>query len=173
MNKKNKKICFSFYIITVILLILMSLPNFTILVGLNWFCTESIFIVYLGGVTFINKLYVIIKITGIVMAILLGYIINKILEIETKEHDENLENNDTVIKAYDMYKIDFITYIPYIIDFIISMVSYLYLVKKGLSFIMILVILFGIIEFIVSITLIGNVKNLNKFFKNNNNNLTK
>ena len=75
-SRKNKGL-FALYGIYIMIIIIITIPALTFFLGVNWFCTESIYIIYLGGVSFVNTLYVVLKSGGFALAILLTLIINK------------------------------------------------------------------------------------------------
>jgi hypothetical protein len=147
----------------------MTVPALTFFIGVNWFCTESIYIIYLGGVSFVNTLYVVLKSSGFVLAILLTSIINKKLLVVTKDYDSRLENNVTIIKAYDKFKIDIVAMVPFIIDLVTAYISYFWLYKKNPNTAIIILILLSFWEVVIVKATLDNLISLAKFVKKTNN----
>ncbi|MDD3171052.1 MAG: hypothetical protein PHO86_01905 [Bacilli bacterium] len=168
-TKRKQKWLLFLYIILIINLFIISLPSFTFLIGVNWFCTESLYIIYLGGVTFVNKLYIVVKTCGVVIILFLLIIINSNLYRVTKNYDDNLENNITIIKAYDQYRIDFSSIIPFIIDLAIAYGSYFWVFKKNPNASVIILLLIGFVEIIIVKTTIENAIYFQKFLKSHDN----
>jgi hypothetical protein len=147
----------------------MTVPALTFFIGVNWFCMESIYIIYLGGVSFVNTLYVVLKSSGFVLAILLTSIINKKLLVVTKDYDSRLENNVTIIKAYDKFKIDIVAMVPFIIDLVTAYISYFWLYKKNPNTAIIILILLSFWEVVIVKATLDNLISLAKFVKKTNN----
>ncbi|MFA5765088.1 MAG: hypothetical protein WC929_02940 [Bacilli bacterium] len=160
---------FALYSIYVIIILTMTVPALTFFIGVNWFCTESIYIIYLGGVSFVNTLYVVLKSSGFVLAILLTSIINKKLLVVTKDYDSRLENNVTIIKAYDKFKIDIVAMVPFIIDLVTAYISYFWLYKKNPNTAIIILILLSFWEVVIVKATLDNLISLAKFVKKTNN----
>lgn len=160
---------FALYSIYVIIILTMTVPALTFFIGVNWFCTESIYIIYLGGVSFVNTLYVVLKSSGFVLAILLTSIINKKLLVVTKDYDSRLENNVTIIKAYDKFKIDIVAMVPFIIDLVTAYISYFWLYKKNPNTAIIILILLSFWEVVIVKATLDNFISLAKFVKKTNN----
>ncbi len=165
---KNRGL-FALYGIYILMILIITIPAITFFLGVNWFCTESIYIIYLGGVSFVNTLYVVLKSMGLALAILFIIIINKKILLITKDYDNQLEKNVTVVRAYDRFKIDTITLIPYGIDLITAYVSYFWLYKKNPNTAIIILILLSFWEVIIVKTTIDNLIGLVKFVKKMNN----
>lgn len=106
---------------------------------------------------------------GLALAILFIIIINKKILLITKDYDNQLEKNVTVVRAYDRFKIDTITLIPYGIDLITAYVSYFWLYKKNPNTAIIILILLSFWEVIIVKTTIDNLIGLVKFVKKMNN----
>ncbi|HKM29823.1 MAG TPA: hypothetical protein VJZ51_03615 [Bacilli bacterium] len=168
-NKCNNKGLFALYSIYILIVCLITIPALTFFIGVDWFSTESIYIIYLGGVAFVNALYVIVKTSGILVGILLSLIINKKLFKITKTHDSLLEDNVTVIKAYDKYKIDLITLVPYMVDLVIAYFSYFWLLKNNPNFAIIVLMLLSFWEMVIVKTTTDNLVGLYRFAKSTNN----
>lgn len=160
---------FALYSIYVLIVLIMTVPALTFFIGVNWFCTESIYIIYLGGVSFVNALYVVLKSSGFVLAILLTSIINKKLLVVTKDYDSRLENNVTIIKAYDKFKIDIVAMVPFIIDLVTAYISYFWLYKKNPNTAIIILILLSFWEVVIVKATLDNLISLAKFVKKTNN----
>lgn len=160
---------FALYSIYVIIILTMTVPALTFFIGVNWFCTESIYIIYLGGVSFVNTLYVVLKSSGFVLAILLTSIINKKLLVVTKDYDSRLEINVTIIKAYDKFKIDIVAMVPFIIDLVTAYISYFWLYKKNPNTAIIILILLSFWEVVIVKATLDNLISLAKFVKKTNN----
>jgi len=160
---------FALYSIYVLIVLIMTVPALTFFIGVNWFCTESIYIIYLGGVSFVNTLYVVLKSSGFVLAILLTSIINKKLLVVTKDYDSRLENNVTIIKAYDKFKIDIVAMVPFIIDLVTAYISYFWLYKKNPNTAIIILILLSFWEVVIVKATLDNLISLAKFVKKTNN----
>ncbi|MDD4056774.1 MAG: hypothetical protein PHF85_03910, partial [Bacilli bacterium] len=159
---------FALYSIYVLIVLIMTVPALTFFIGVNWFCTESIYIIYLGGVSFVNTLYVVLKSSGFVLAILLTSIINKKLLVVTKDYDSRLENNVTIIKAYDKFKIDIVAMVPFIIDLVTAYISYFWLYKKNPNTAIIILILLSFWEVVIVKATLDNLISLAKFVKKTN-----
>jgi hypothetical protein len=167
-SRKNKGL-FALYGIYIMIIIIITIPALTFFLGVNWFCTESIYIIYLGGVSFVNTLYVVLKSGGFALAILLTLIINKKVLFITKDYDSKLEQNVTIVKAYEKFKIDQIVLVPYAIDLITAYVSYFWLDKKHPNIAIVILILLSFWEIVIVKTTIDNLIDLVKFVEKENN----
>jgi len=147
-SRKNKGL-FALYGIYIMIIIIITIPALTFFLGVNWFCTESIYIIYLGGVSFVNTLYVVLKSGGFALAILLTLIINKKVLFITKDYDSKLEQN--------------------VIDLITAYISYFWLDKKHPNIAIVILILLSFWEIVIVKTTIDNLIDLVKFVEKGNN----
>lgn len=157
------------YTIYILIILIITIPALTFFLGVNWFCTESIYIIYLGGVSFVNTLYVVLKSVGFTIALLLTFFINTKLQKITKEYDSQLEDNVTIIKSYDKFKIELIALVPFIVDLVTAYISYFWLYKKNPNIAIIVLILLSFWEIVIVKTTIDNTIGFFKFMKKTNN----
>ena len=95
------------YGLVVFFLVLVSLPPLSIAVGLKFFCTESFFSLYLGEFSKANSNLIIFELIGFLILPGLIYITNKEIYKITKPFDDLLEDNLTVIKSNDKYRLEY------------------------------------------------------------------
>ncbi len=165
---KNKGLL-ALYTIYILIILIMTIPALTFFLGVDWFCTESIYIIYLGGVSFVNTLYVVLKSVGLIIALLLTLFINRKLQKITKEYDNQLEDNVTIVKSYDKFKTELIALVPFIIDLVTAYVSYFWLYKKNPNIAIVVLILLSFWEIVIVKTTIDNTIGFFKFMKKTNN----
>ena len=165
---KNKGLL-ALYTIYILIILIMTIPALTFFLGVDWFCTESIYIIYLGGVSFVNTLYVVLKSVGLIIALLLTLFINRKLQKITKEYDNQLEDNVTIVKSYDKFKIELIALVPFIIDLVTAYISYFWLYKKNPNIAIVVLILLSFWEIVIVKTTIDNTIGFFKFMKKTNN----
>ena len=165
---KNKGLL-ALYTIYILIILIMTIPALTFFLGVDWFCTESIYIIYLGGVSFVNTLYVVLKSVGLIIALLLTLFINRKLQKITKEYDNQLEDNVTIVKSYDKFKTELIALVPFIIDLVTAYISYFWLYKKNPNIAIVVLILLSFWEIVIVKTTIDNTIGFFKFMKKTNN----
>lgn len=153
------------YALMFIIFLLISVPPLSLLVGLNVFCTESIFVTALGFESNANIYLPISQFIGIIIIILGIFILNKKIKLITKEYDENLENNATVIRFYDKFKIEYSYIIPVVLSFVFSLFSYFHIFKKS-GICLLLIIFCGVIELVIAFVVFYNEIQLLIFLKN-------
>ena len=167
MNKKfiNKTIIL--YKLIVFLFLICSLPALTILFGLKIFCNESFYSVYLGAYTVSNIWLVIVEAVLLLIELISTFFINKDLKKVTLEYDKNLEENETVIKNYSKYSLEYYYVIPTFLAAVLSLLSHLDIYKEcstGLLFIIII----GIIQLLIGLNVFYNYIQYALFLESNN-----
>lgn len=152
------------YAIVFIMFLLVSVPPLSVLVGLDAFCTLSIFSTALGLESKAKINLAICELLFLIIIIILQIILNRMLKKETRKYDEKLEKNLTVIRNYDKLKIEVSYIIPIILAIIFSTLSYFDIFKQsGIG--LLLIIFCGIIEVIIAFVVFYNEIQMLNFFK--------
>ncbi len=149
----NVKRSISLYRIIVLLFIISSFPALTILLGLKIFCNESFYSVYLGAYTVCNLSFVFLETFLLLIQLFMSFITNKNIKTVTNTFDINLEDNESVIKNYNKYSIEYYYLAPVSIQIILGLLSHFEVYKEcstGLFFIIVIGIIqlfFGLVVF--------------------------
>lgn len=154
------------YAVMFIIFLLISVPPLSLLVGLKLFCTESIFVTALGFESKANLYLPLSQIIGIVIIAFGTNVLNKKIKKATIKYDEMLEDNATVIKFYDKFKIEYSYIIPIALAFFFSLLSYLDAFKKS-GIVLLLIIFCGIIELVIAFVVFYNEIQFLIFLKTN------
>ena len=139
------------YALVVFFLTLVSLPPLTIAVGLKFFCTESFFSLYLGEFSKANSSLIFFELVGFLILPGLIHITNKEIYKITKPVDDLLEDNLTVIKNNDKYRLEFSYAFPTFLSFILAILSYYNVYDNcglGLFFLIIVGVIQAVIAFV-------------------------
>ena len=139
------------YALVVFFLTLVSLPPLTIAVGLKFFCTESFFSLYLGEFSKANSSLIFFELVGFLILPGLIHIANKEIYKITKPVDDLLEDNLTVIKNNDKYRLEFSYAFPTFLSFVLAILSFYNVYNNcglGLFFIIVVGVVQAVIAFV-------------------------
>ena len=155
MSKNLIKRTILLYRIVVIVFLISSVPALTILFGLKIFCNESFYSVYLGAYTVSNLSLVLVEGGLLIIQLALILINNKGLKRVTFEYDKDLEENETIVKNYSKYSLEYYYLIPGLLALVLSLLSHFDVYKEcstGLFFIIVI----GIIQLLIGLNVFYN-----------------
>lgn len=138
-----------------------------LLFGFDWLTNMSMYMIYFSLNVQINIIYILVKFLLIATTILLIKYVNKKIKIETKSEDDKLEDNPTIPKYYDKFKVDYICIIPLLIDLGIGLLSY-FGIGSNVNKYIIFIILIGIAEICFSVFILYNKIKYAEFFVKQN-----